>query len=73
MALHELRNRDVIRVERLQMPVGVDDGIDRLDDGGGSIKFVDQFNAGFLERHRNRTATYPQRPNARHGSGKIIG
>ena len=57
-------DRQVVGVVRFEVSGGVDDGIDRVDRPGRSVELIDQRDAVFLERHRDRAATNSQRPNA---------
>ncbi|MCY1180458.1 hypothetical protein D9M73_209030 [compost metagenome] len=68
MFFQQLGNGDVVGVVGLEMPVGVDDGVDRLNGGGRCVEFIHQGNAGFLERHRHATTTNAQGANARDGA-----
>ncbi|MCY1417106.1 hypothetical protein D9M71_326260 [compost metagenome] len=72
VGLQQLGNGDVVGVEGLEMAVGIDDGIDRLDGCGRRVQFVDQGNAGFLERHRYAATANTQGADAADGPRQIL-
>ena len=57
-------DRQIVGVVRLEPSRGIDDGIDRVDGAGRSVELIDQGNAGFLERHRDRATANSERANA---------
>ncbi|MNY07763.1 hypothetical protein D3C86_1405800 [compost metagenome] len=68
----QLGHGDVIGVVGLEMSVGVDDGVDRLNGGGRRVELIHQGNAGFLERHRHATTTNPQGANTGNGTRQVL-
>lgn len=72
MGFQQLGNRHVIGVIGLEMTIGIDDGVDRLNGGGGRVQLIDQRNAGFLERHRHATAANAQGTNTADSARQVV-
>ena len=69
----QLRNGDVISVVSLQVPVCVDDGVDRLNGLRRGVQFVDQRNTRLLEGHRHPATANTKSPDAGNGPGEVFG
>lgn len=71
--LEQSAHGQVIGVVGLEVTVGVDDGIDRLDRRRRRVDFIDQGHAGFLVRHRYTAATNAQGTNAADRRRQVLG